>query len=428
MIFFAEAYLSQLTSRVVQDATGRQVGRLKDVVVQKNGAFPLVTKIVLRQPHKPALQVPWSEVRSVSEEAIKLAINADQLAPLVMEDGEVAINQAVMDRQIVDVEGRRVIKVNDLKLGAVGGHVRLVAACVGTRSLLRRMGVEGTALLLSSMFGYHMSEQLISWEHVRTLEPAETSRTGQLQLAIEGDQLRSMHPADLADIISDLTAKEQIALVSSLDEETAADAIEEMESEERAALIDQLPDHVGAGILEEMSPDESADLVADLSPERADELLSLMGKEEAEDVRELLAYEEDTAGGLMTTEYVGVRAGLTAELAIAHLREHHEDAEVIYYIYVLDEEDRLVGIMSLRDLIMAAPDTIVDTFMHRHVISVTPDAPQEELAKLVARYNLLAVPVVDEEGKLQGIVTMDDAIDVALPTRYKKRIPRAFAR
>jgi CBS domain-containing protein/sporulation protein YlmC with PRC-barrel domain len=422
MIFFAEAYLSQLLGRTVRDASGETVGRVEDIIVGHNGAFPPVNKLVLRRKRQDSLILPWSSVRSVSEEAMRLSASIDKITSSQIEEGDVFLAKAVLDRQIVDTHGRRVVKVNDLKLGAVGGQVRLIAAGVGTRSVLRRLNLEGLALSLCSWFGYRLKEHLISWEHVRTLEPTPQ----ELELDIEGDRLRRLHPADLADIISDLHATDRVALVSSLDEETAAEALEEMESDDRAALLDSLPDKVGAGILEEMAPDESADLVADLSPQRADELLALMDEEEASDVRELLAYPEDSAGGLMTTEYVGVRAGLSAQQAIAHLREKHEDAEVIYYIYAVDDEDRLVGVMNLRDLILASPDTIIDTFMETNVIKVTPEAHQGQVAKLIARYNLLAIPVVDEAGKLQGIVTMDDAIDVVLPTKYKKRIPRAF--
>jgi len=421
MIFFAEAYLSQLLGRPVRDLSGQNVGRLQDLAVLREGEFPPLTKLVLRR-QKDTLILPWSMVRSISDEAITLSHPLNELHPADLEQNEVLLAKEVMDRQIVDTHGRRVVKVNDLRLGAVAGTVRLVAAAVGSRSVLRRLGFEGTALTICSWFGYRIPEHLISWEHVSTLDAAPQ----QLELNIEGERLRKLHPADLADILSELNTKEQINLISSLDEETAAEALEEMEPEERAAIMHSIPGHVGAGILDEMAPDESADLVADLTPERADELLSLMGEEEASDVRELLAYDEDTAGGLMTTEYVGVRSGLTAEQAVIHLREKHEDAEVIYYIYILDEADRLVGIMSLRDLIMAPPEQVIDDFMTTRAIKVGPEAKQYEVAKLIARYNLLAVPVVDEEGKLLGIVTMDDAIDVALPTKYKKRIPRAF--
>jgi CBS domain-containing protein/sporulation protein YlmC with PRC-barrel domain len=422
MIFFAEAYLSQLLGRAVRDSQGQVVGRLEDIAVSANETFPPVTKIVLRRRRRDSWVLPWSAVRSVSEEAITLSEPIASLASGSLEEGEVLLNKVVMDRQIVDTRGRRVVRVNDLKLGALGGRVRLVAAAVGTRSVLRRLNLEGLALAGCSWFGYRLLEHLISWEHVRTLEPG----VRQLELQIEGDKLNRLRPADLADIFSELSAKERITLISSLDEETAAEALEEMEPVERAALIDSLPDNVGAGILEEMAPDESADLVADLPPERADELLSLMAEQEASDVRELLTYAEDTAGGLMTTEYVNVRSGLRAEQAIAHLREKHEDAEVIYYVYVMDSEDRLVGVMSLRDLILAPPDQIIDSFMETDVIRVGLETHQEEVAKLIARYNLLAVPVADEEGRMQGVVTMDDAIDAALPAKYKTRIPRAF--
>jgi Mg/Co/Ni transporter MgtE len=183
-----------------------------------------------------------------------------------------------------------------------------------------------------------------------------------------------------------------------------------------------------ADILEEIAPDAAADLVGDLPKERADELLSLMEPEEASDVKELLKYPDDSAGGLMTTEYVTVRTGMTVQQAIDHLRTEGAEAETIFYCYVLDENESLVGVFSLRDLIIAAPDRLVDEIMVGDVVSVQPSESQERIAHLIARYNLLAIPVVDEERRLLGIVTVDDAIDAVLPTRWKKRIPKAFSR
>jgi magnesium transporter len=177
-----------------------------------------------------------------------------------------------------------------------------------------------------------------------------------------------------------------------------------------------------------MSPDDAADLIADLSDRARDEILPLMEHEEAEEVQELLGYPEDSAGGIMTTAFVAIPADLTAEQTIARLRELEPEAETIYYIYVVDEEGRLVGVLSLRDLIVARPETVVRDVMHDEPVAVGVLAGQDEVAQVVARYNLLAVPVVDDAGHLEGIVTVDDAIDTVLPTAWKRRLPRLFSR
>jgi len=193
-------------------------------------------------------------------------------------------------------------------------------------------------------------------------------------------------------------------------------------------VLEDLEPARAADILEEMSPDDAADLVADLSESARDEILALMERDEAAEVRELLGYPEDTAGGIMTTEFVAVPATLTAAETIDRLRELEPDAETIYYVYVTDDEGRLVGVLSLRDLIVAPPDTPISEVMIREPVAVGALADQDEVAEVVAHYNLLAVPVVDDDGRLAGIVTVDDAIDTVLPTAWKKRLPRLFAR
>jgi CBS domain-containing protein/sporulation protein YlmC with PRC-barrel domain len=425
MIFFAEGYLSELVRMNVADRDGALVGRLKDVAVKLGETFPPVTKIVVsaRGRGEP-LVLPWGVVRSVSTEAITLNQPMAELQPVQLEEGEVLLEESVLDKQIVDIEGHRVVRVNDLKLGSVQGEVRLVAAGVGTRSLLRRLTLEGLAIRLWSLFGRRPHERLISWEHVHSLDP--TSQ--QLQLDVERAKLNRLNPADLADIIGELSARDRANVVSSLDDETAAAALEEMEFELQQAVLDSLEDEKAAGILDEVNPDDAADLVGGLPRERADQLLELMEPEEASDVKELMKYPDDTAGGLMTPEFVAVPSGMTAQEAIGYLRKAGEEAETIYYCYVVDSNTRLVGVFELRDLIVAPPTRAIDEIMVKEVIAVSPDTSHEETAGLMARYNLLALPVVDPEQRLLGIVTVDDAIEAVLPTRLKKQLPRVFSR
>jgi len=425
MVFYAETYLSDLLRMNVADRSGKVAGRVNDIAVLPQDVFPLVTKLLIkRRKQREPLVVAWGVVRSVSAELVTLLSPIDEIEASAIAPPEILLADSLLDRQIVDVKGHQVVRVNDLKLGLVQGQVRLVAAGVGTRSLLRRLGLEGVALRVLGWFGRRPHEHLISWEHVRALDP--TSQ--QLRLNLEADKLKRLNPADLADILGELSASHRAAVVSSLDDETTAAAMEEMEFDLQKSVLDSVANEKAADILEEIAPDAAADLVGDLPKERADELLSLMEPEEASDVKELLKYPDDSAGGLMTTEYVTVRTRMTVQQAIDHLRKEGAEAETIFYCYVLDENESLVGVFSLRDLIIAPPDRLVEEIMVGDVVSVQPSESQERIAHLIARYNLLAIPVVDEERRLLGIVTVDDAIDAVLPTRWKKRIPKAFSR
>src|SRR5512136_2017708 len=219
--------------------------------------------------------------------------------------------------------------------------------------------------------------------------------------------MADLHPADLAEILSDLTRQEGSKILETLDIETVADTLEEVEPEFQASLIEQMPDDRVADVLEEMAPDEAADLLAELPQDRKHELLELMEDDEAEDVRKLLAYDEDTAGGIMNTEYFIVPSDFTAAQVIERLRETAPEAETIYYIYVGDEDEHLLGVFSLRQLVLTQPDTLVTDFMETRVVTVDLTESQEDCAQVVSKYNLLAVPVVDEQNRLLGIVTAD---------------------
>jgi Mg/Co/Ni transporter MgtE len=217
--------------------------------------------------------------------------------------------------------------------------------------------------------------------------------------------------------------------LESMDDETLADTLEESPTKTQIEVLSNLDSERAADILEEMDPDEAADLLADLPEETSSELLELMNEDNAEHVRSLLDFPPDSAGGIMTTEFGWINTGLTIGEAISFLRSSKEAQEVedMYYIYVLDDQKQLNGVVYLRDLVMASPEVQVDALMNADPVSVSPNAQQDEVAYLMAKYNLVSIPVVDEEnGKMIGIVTLDDAIDYVLPTAYKKRLPRFF--
>jgi CBS domain-containing protein/sporulation protein YlmC with PRC-barrel domain len=422
MVFFAEAYLSALLRYGVYDPEGRYVGRLDDVLANPHEKFPVVTRIAIKpKGDGKVFYVPWADIRSASQEGMRLA--PGYASSTEFPEGEMQLRHEVMDRQIVDVSGQRVVRVHDLKLGAVGTHVLLTHADVGGRGMMRRLGWEHFTVGFLRMFHIHIGERLIAWEHVQSPTPG-----GELHVDHARDALKRMHPADLADIAEELSAPERAAFLGAMDEETAADAMQEMEPEALVATVGELSDEEASELIDEMDPDAGADLLADLPEERKEKLLSMMDSEEAADLRKLLSYPEDSAGGLMTTDQVSVPNGITVLKALDIVREEAQEVDPVYYVHVVDKDGRLLGMLSLRELIIAEPEAIVDDLMRREVATVQLHTHQEDIARLVARYNLLAVPVIDEDGRLHGIVTADDAIDAVIPTSFKKRIPKAFAR
>jgi magnesium transporter len=329
-----------------------------------------------------------------------------------------------MDKQIVDIDGRRVVRVNDISLDDVEGSLRLVAVDVGAAGLLRRLGIEGPFRTLARNLRLPLQERFIDWEDV---DPVESS-IASVKLRVPHARLAELHPADLASIIDQLVPKDRAGVLASLADDAVADAMEEMEPDTQVEILGDLEPERAADILEEMSPDDAADLVADLSDAARGEILALMEKDEADEVKGLLGYPEDSAGGSMTTEFIAVPETLTAEQTIDRLRELEPDAETIYYVYVTDTTSRLVGVLSLRDLIVAKPDVPISQVMYDQPVAVGLLADQEEVAQVVARYNLLAVPVVDEQGRLEGIVTVDDAIDTVMPAGWRRRLRRLYSR
>jgi len=416
-------YLSQAIGRPVRDQDGEPIGKVADLIVAVGERYPPVTGLVIATDRRQIF-LPWSSVESLDIGGARLRTSMLDMTKFQQRPDEILLRSDLLDKQIVDVDGRRVVRVNDISLDVVEGSMRLVAVDVGAAGLLRRLGLEGPFRTLVRRLKVPLQERYIDWEDV---DPVESS-IASVKLRVPHGALAELHPADLASIIDQLAPKDRAGVLASLDDEAVADAMEEMEPDTQVEVLEDLHPERAADILEEMSPDDAADLVADLSDSARDEILALMEGDEAAEVRELLAYPEDSAGGTMTTEVVAVPATLTAAETIDRLRELEPDAETIYYVYVIDTEERLVGVLSLRDLIVAKPDRAISEVMIKEPVSVGVLADRDEVAQMVARYNLLAVPVVDDEGRLEGIVTVDDTMDSILPTSWKRRIPRPFSR
>ncbi len=333
------------------------------------------------------------------------------------DDEALYLVEDLFDKQIVDVDGRKVVRINDIEVARTGGALRVVAADIGFGGIVRRLGGGSLGRALTDK----LPRTLIAWDNVAPLHDLNPTH---IQLSVSDSRLARLHPSDLAEIIGDLSARDAARVLGSLDDESAADTLEHLDAETQRSIIDDLGHERAADIIEEMDSDDAADLLGELSEEHQERLLREMDAETAEDLRELVAYDEDTAGGLMTTDYMWIYPHRTVAATIAKIRELAPETEFIYYLYVTDESEKLLGVLSLRTLLLSAPDEVIHAVMESNVVSVHPDVKSTEVASTIARYDLLACPVLDDDGKMLGIVTVDDAIDAIIPERLKKQLPR----
>jgi magnesium transporter len=411
---------SQIVGRPVVDSKGTTLGRLKDLIAS-GGSYPVVKALVVEDLSHRRFAVAWEQVLDIQSH-IDLSVTKRYLVLYETEPGDILLSEQVLDRQLTDVDGHKVGRVNDVQLGQANSHYRVLAIDPSTRGLLRRLGIDRAA----SLMGIRPEDHLIPWEKLQTVqEPVPC-----LQITVPKIFIPRLHPSDLAEIVDQLSVRESSSLIEAMDDETAADTLEEVSARRQAQILREIESEKAADILEEMGPNDAADVLADLPAKKAQELLALMEEEESQDVRELLAYPEDTAGGIMTTEYVSLTESLTVREAMKQLKEIAKEVEDVYYVYVINllEEEKLVGVISLRDLIIAPSDQTLAQLVEPSPITVSVKADQKTVARVIAKYNLLAVPVVNEQNQLQGIVTVDDAMDILLPAAWRRRMPRMFSR
>ena len=318
----------------------------------------------------------------------------------------------IMNKQIVDTQGMKVVRVNDIKLSTTGeNQLRLLGAEVGARGLLRAIHplFERVTVKVAKMLGKPLPEDIIAWSYMDLLERS----TKQIKLSVSHKTLSELHPADIADIIEQLDPRLRTQVFAQLDTEQAAEAIAELDDDElMTEMLEGLSDREASTMLATMDPDDAAALIEELDYEKAEKLLRLMGVKEEKAIRDLLGYEEDTAGRIMTNQFVALPATATVQDAIDALRDLDEDFESIYYVYTTDAEGALTGVLSMRSLVVADHTDRLKDLAYRDVVWVAPDLDQEQVADEMTKYDLVAMPVCDENRHILGIVTVDDALDV----------------
>lgn len=404
-------YLTQMMGKPVIDASGDEIGRIHDVAIATGEVFPRVTSLAFVGPDKTPFMISWRKfVDEFDDELIKLNTDKAGIRFSYLQPDEVLLARDLLDKQIVDTQGMKVVRVNDLKLSESRNQLRLLGAEVGVRGILRGIHpvIERTADAVFKLFGRTLPENLIAWNYMDLLD----RDLSHVKLSVTHKRLHELHPADVADILEKLSASQRARVFEHLDNAQAAEAISELEDEFQADVIDDLGNQRASDILEMMDPDDAADIIGDLPYDRAETLLRLMGLRESRQIRKLLGYKEKTAGGIMTPEVTTVPEDWAVQQVIDHIRTVAAENESIYYIYVVEGDRRLAGVISLRDLIVSPPETAVEDIVKRDVITANPDDDQEEVAEAMSKYDLLAMPVVDESGRILGIVTVDDALDV----------------
>jgi len=412
-------YLSQILSRPIFDARNEKIASIDDILVKYGSEeYPPVIGLVARLRRRNFF-IPRRNISELGLDGARMSSAKLDLTPFERREGEVLLGKDVLDNQLIDVDGKRVVRVNDVQLLDAGDFWRVTGADVSLQGFLRRLMPKG-------FYGSDRPVEVIDWADVGYL--ATDTATVTVQLKSSKDKLSRLHPVEIAQLAETLSPIHRTEVVESLDNETAADTLEEMSTEAQARILEDMDEERAADILEEMSPDDAVDVLGELSEEKAEELFNLMEDDEKADVAELMHFEHDTAGGLMTTEFVVFPKNLTVGETISRLREMAETPNMIYYLYVVEEENswKLAGLISLRSLILADPSSTLEKVMRSEFTFAHPSDSAEFVAQTISEYNLLALPVVDDEGDIAGIVTVDDAMEIILPKNLQRRLPRLF--
>ncbi len=412
-------YLSQILGRPIFDAEGEKIAVIKDVIVRYGEEdYPPLLGLVARYRRRNFF-MPRNKFSILNDHGAKMNSEVLDLRPFTRREGEVLLAKDVLDNQLIDVDGKRVVRVNDVQIIEVGDQWRVTGADVSLQGFLRR-------LMPAGFYGSNRVVEVLDWADVGYLATDKASVA--VKLKSSKDKLSRLHPVEIAQLAERLSPIHRTEIVESLDDEIAADTLEEMSTENQARILEEMDGERAADLLEEMSPDDAVDVLGEMDEDKAQELFDLMEDHEKADVAELMSFRHDTAGGLMTTEFVTFPRDLTVSQAIARLRDTAETPNMIYYLYVVEEENswKLVGLISLRSLILADPTYQLSQVMRAKFQFAHPNDDAEDVAKTIAEYNLLALPVVDDLGEIAGIVTVDDAMEILLPKNLNKRLPRLF--
>jgi magnesium transporter len=408
-------YFTELENLPTHDAKGEYLGRLVDLAINPSQSSFQVAYFFVMTPKKIRMCIPHDQISTISVRAAQTSVPASEIRSATPDEGMIYLKKDVLDQQIIDVNDQKVVRVIDVDFDIQPNYkqteLRIVAVNVGAAAAARR--------LLQGILAKHrirtitsvLPTKTIPWEFVNLIEPDPSRR---VKLRISYNRLAELHPADLADILEELSRDEQRSVIESLDDETAAEAVSEIPTRMQVALLNSLSAGKAADIVEEMAPDEAADVLQELPPETSAEVLANMEAAEADEVRELLGFEENTAGGFMTTEYVVLEETSTVEAAVDALKNLGDALDSIHAVYLTSSIEVLTKVVPLALLLVSDKNTSLGSLVEVEAISVPFHADRKTVISMFHKYNLLTLPVVDDNGRLLGVVTADDVLELVI--------------
>ncbi|MEI7595161.1 MAG: CBS domain-containing protein [Bacteroidota bacterium] len=410
MTSFTTFYLSRIIGKKIFNAENKSIGIIKDLLIETNHnetPQPKVIGIKIKQSGNINL-FSFDGIR-IEKQIRKLTVKCSELTLLsdVNINNSLLLSDIILDKQLVDLNGRKLVRVNDIRLVQLAEATYALAVDVGIEGLLRRIGVAKEMKYIFNFFGKNLPAKFISWEDIEAVDFSNLN----IKLSKTQSKLHSLHPSDIADIIEDLGGSTRASIFSQLDEEKAADVLEEMEPAAQISLIESLPIEKAADILEKMPANEAADIIEELEDERAEQLLKEMDAESSEDVRELLEYDNNEVGSVMTTEFLSFPENMPVFEVLTIIRLEKPENDALYNLFVTNEKEQLIATLSLRDIIISEPATLVSKIMKTNPITVKNTDKVYDLAELISKYNLLSIPVIDEDKVLHGMVVIDDIVE-----------------
>src|SRR5215469_13358960 len=404
--------LSTLLGAPVYDSSGGLAGHVREVALSPRDDAARVSDFIVKTSDGDRM-LPAMAVSGLDGRTIKTKSKADEWPPVVSSEGMLLLERDLLDQQIIDVKGRKVVRVNDVDLRPepVNGSLRIKIGQVdvGLRGAVRRLLKGLVPRLAAEALADRLPERAIPWEAVDLIE---TDPARRVHLKLEYARLSKLHPADIADILEELAPAEREAVFESLDEEVAAEALEEIDPKLQVELMSSIDSDKAADIVEEMNPDAAADLLGDLPVETTEEILEEMEPEEREEVTELLEFAENTAAGRMTTEFLALPPEATVGDAIDKLRQFEGPPESINTIFLVDSLNILVGAVPLVSLVLAPAGTKLSSLTPAEIIYCEAGCSDKDVAEMFDKYNLQVLPVVDDGQHLTGVITADDVISL----------------
>ncbi len=399
-------FLNSILHTKVYDEFDESIGKLVDIYVTAEEGYPRVIGYMLKKDG----EIFHYEFRSLflfQEANGKVLIKVKGVKEIIPRAYSYLLSKNLLGKPIVDITGKKVVRVNDLQLADIAGEMRVVAVDSGIMALGRRYGIVGLLNTIFKLLKKSPSDSIIMWDDVESLEIINDN----LQISVPYKKLSKLHPADLADILEEMDSEHRTKVLENLDENLAANTLEEIEPNIQADIIQNMDVDKVAEVLDVMPNDEIADMLDEVDEEIAEKLLANLEKDDADEVRELMGYEEETVGSIMNPDFISFHVNISVGEVIEIIRDLKPDPETSNYIYITDEDDKLEGVISLMDLILAKSETNIKDIMNSNIVYVSVNDSIEHTIELAVKYDLIAVPVLDEEDKLCGIAIIHDIID-----------------